>query len=224
MRGSLVGHLILKDWRIQGSQIIFSIIFGFIALAICQWGGEVPVVVGTVWFFISLILVGTMLPLAGITNERKKQNLAFVMSLPVSSMQYTTSKLISTVGMFLVPWLTLGTAAFVLIEVRGIVPHGVIPIGLILFLMPFVGLCIITCAALVGESEGWGIAANVFCSSSYGLVWFFLSRIPALMVNANGRVPVWNLTTLKILGIEFGSIVVILGITYYLQSRKRDFV
>ena len=165
-----------------------------------------------------------MLPLTSITNERKKQNLAFLMSLPISSIQYTTSKLISTVGMFLVPWLTLGAAAVLLIEARGVVPHGVIPLGLILVLMPFVGLCLITCAALVGESEGWGIAANVFCSSSYGLAWYCKSRIPALMANANGPVPVWNSTVMTVLSVEFGLIVLILGLTFYLQSRKRDFV
>jgi hypothetical protein len=67
-----------------------------IALGVVLRGGEGPIVAGTVWFFIALILVGTMLPISGIVNERKKQNLAFLMSLPVSSIQYTTAKLIST--------------------------------------------------------------------------------------------------------------------------------
>jgi hypothetical protein len=95
---------------------------------------------------------------------------------------------------------------------------------LILAGLPFMGLCLITCAALVGETEGWGIAANVLCSSSYGLVWYFLSRIPALMVNAKGPVPVWNSAVFTALASEFGVIVLFLGLTFYLQSRKRDFI
>ena len=224
MRRSVVGHLIMKDWRLNRAQIFFSILAGAAALGVVLRGGEVPMVVGTVWFFIALIMVGTMLPMAGILNERKKQNLAFLMSLPVSSMQYTTSKLVSTVGMFLVPWLTLVVGAVLLIETRNIAPHGIVPLMLVLALMPFVGLCIITCATLVGESEGWGIAANVACSSSYGLVWYLMTRIPGLMVDAKAPVPVWNSTVLTALGIELGSIVVLLGLTYYLQSRKRDFI
>ena len=47
-----------------------------------------------------------------------------------------------------------------MIEIRGIIPHGVIPMCSILALMPFVGFCLITAAALMGETEGWGIAAN----------------------------------------------------------------
>jgi hypothetical protein len=51
-----------------------------------------------------------------------------------------------------------------------------------------------------------------------------LSRIPALMDNAKGPAPVWNSAALTILSSEFGLIALILGLTFYLQSRKRDFV
>jgi ABC-2 type transport system permease protein len=226
MKGSVVGHLILKDWRLYRLQIVLSIAGGAIALAILQWGGggEGAMTVGSVWFYVALILVGTMLPLIGIVNERKKQNLVFVMSLPVSLIQYTTAKLLSTVGMFLVSWLTLVISSLVLIETRAFLPHGSIPMILILDALPFVGLCIITGTALVGESEGWGTAATVVCNSSYGLVWYFLSRIPALTFNAKGPVPDWNSTVLTVLSVEFGSIVLILALTFYLQSRKRDLV
>jgi hypothetical protein len=94
---------------------------------------------------------------------------------------------------------TLLIAAVVLIETRGIVPPGAIPIALILAGMPLVGLCLMTGAALVGESEGWGIAANVACNSSYGLIWYFMGRMPGLMADVKSPVPVWNPTVLKFL-------------------------
>jgi hypothetical protein len=56
-----------------------------------------------------------------------------------------------------------------------------------------------------------------------GLVWYFLSRIPALMVDAKGPVPVWNSAVLTALAREFGVIVLFLRLTFY-QSRKRDFI
>jgi len=224
MTNSIVRQLILKDWRLHRLQLWLSIGAGMIALCVVLRGGEGPLVAGAVWFFIALILVGTMLPINGIVNERKKQTLAFSMSLPVSSIQYTMAKLISTVGMFLVPWLTLLIAAVVVIETRHIVPPGAIPITLILAGMPFVGLCIMTGAALVGESEGWGIAANIACNSSYGLVWYFMGRVPALMADVKSPVPVWNPLVIKILSAELGLIVLILGLTFYIQSKKRDFV
>jgi hypothetical protein len=224
MRGSVVQHLILKDWQLHRLQIILSIAGGAVALIIFQWRREATMVIGAVWFFVALILVGALLPIAGIVNERKKQNLAFLMSLPISSLQYTTSKMVSTVGMFLVPWLTLVTGALLLIEIRNILPHGTIPMLLIVALLPFIGLAVITGAALVGESEKWSIAANVVCNSSYGLLWYFLGGIPELAVNLKSPVPVWNSTALVILASEVGTLVAIFGLTLFLQSRKRDFV
>jgi hypothetical protein len=224
MRDSVVGQLIWKDWQMQRVPILITIVWGAAALAIAPWGGVNNRVVGGVLFFIPLILMGHMLPLGGIGNERKKQNLAFLMSLPVSFIQYTTSKLISSLVIFLIPWVTLVSAAVLLVEVRGVVPHGSIPVLLILSLMPFLGFCLITGATLVGETEGWGIAANVFCSSTYGLAWFFMTQVPSLMVPANGAVVVWNSTELLILASEIVVSLLLLGLTYFLQSRKRDFV
>lgn len=103
MKGSVARHLILKDWRLQRLQVFLSMIAGGIALAVCQRGGETAVVVGGTWFFVALIVVGCMLPVSAIVNERKKHNLTFLMSLPISPVQYTAAKLVSTVGYSLCP-------------------------------------------------------------------------------------------------------------------------
>jgi len=224
MTGSVVGHLIMKDWQIHRVPILVTMAAGAVALGIFQRGGETAFVVGSVWFFVALIVIASILPIFAIVNERKKQNLPLVMSLPVSTMQYTTAKLVSTVGMFLAPWLTLMIAALVLIEVRGILPHGTIPITLILLMLPLVGFCFIAGTALVGESEGWGTAATVVCNSSYGLVWYFMTKIPALMDTWKSPVAIWSPTAMAIFGGELAFLPLMLGLTFYLQSRKRDFI
>lgn len=224
MRGSVVRQLILKDWRLHRLQIWLSIAVGVGALAVFQHGGEVPLVLGSVWFFVALIVLGSMLRVSAIVNERKKQNLAFLMSLPLSSIQYTTAKVISTAAMFLVPWLMLLISALVLIETRALVPRGAIPMVFILALMPVIGFCVISGMALVGESEGWGIAATVVCNSSYGVVWYLFTRVPSLTADWTGHVAVWNSTVLRILSSEVGLIVLVVGLTFFFQSRKRDFV
>ncbi len=223
MRNSVIGSLILKDWKLQQGLIVISTVAGALALGIVQRATETSVVVGGVFFFIALIMSGTMLPLVGIVSERKKQNLAFLMSLPISSIQYTTSKLLSSTGMFLISWLTLVFGALLMIQVRGF-PHGVIPVVLILALLTFVGFAIITAAALMGETEGWGIAANVAVQSSYGLTWYFISRIPDVMAHNASPVVVWSPVVLKIIGTELALIPLLLGVTYFVQSRKRDFI
>jgi ABC-2 type transport system permease protein len=225
MKSIVILQLILKDWRQQRRMIVLSILAGGIALAVLRLGGQTPIVLGTVFFFIAIMFCACLLPITNIVNERKKQTLAFVMSLPISSSRYGAAKLLSTFGMFVVPWLTLVAAALYMILFRHVLPIGVIPIMLILANLPFIGFCLITGTALVGESEGWGNAAVAVVNSSYWLAWYLLvSQIPSLSNNWSSPIAVWSPAVFKILGVEFAMILLILGTALYLQSRKRNFI
>ena len=62
-------------------------------------------------------------------------------------------------------------------------------------------------------------------NSSYWLVWYLLvSHIPSLAKTWTGPVAVWTPAVFKILAVELVIIVLTLGVTLYLQSRKRDFI
>jgi ABC-2 type transport system permease protein len=224
MNSPMISRLILKDWRLNRLLISLAIAIGLAALVLVRYGAETARLFGAVWFFVALMVLGSMLPATTIVNERKKQNLAFLMSLPVSSVLYTTAKVVSTFTMFLAPWLTLLIGAFVLITTRNVLPHGAIPMFCILALLPVIGFCVICGMALVGESEGWGIAGTLICNSSYGVVWYFFARVPSLSANLSGRVAVWNPAVRNVLFSELGLIAVLVGLTYFFQSRKRDFV
>ena len=224
MTSSVIGYLILKDWRLNRPLISLCIGVGLIALVIALYAGGVARLLGSVWFFVSLCILGSMLPASAILNERKKQTLAFVMSLPVSSVQYTIAKALSTSAMFLIPWLTLLVSALILIETRHAIPHGIIPILLILAMLPLVAFCLISAAALVGESEGWLIGVSILCNSSYWFVWYLLARTPSLSANWAGPVAVWNTAAITVLSVELGSIAFIVGLTFFFQSRKRNFI
>jgi ABC-2 type transport system permease protein len=221
---SVAKQMIWKDVQLHRFQIASTIVCGVAALALLFAKREPFSVVGSVALFIALIYIGCLLPSTNILNERKKQTLPFMISLPISTMQYTTAKLASTVGIFMIPWLTFVIAAFWLIGVQSVFPHGAIPMALILLMLPFLGTCIITAMTLVGEAEGWFMTANVLCNSSYGLTWYFLIRTPSLAHDLTGNHAVWNSAVLTFLFSEFAAIVAILALTYFLQSRKRDFV
>lgn len=220
---SVISHLILKDWRLNRMQIMLSVVGGAAALGLVQMKREIPVVLGAVWFFLALILLANFLPSANIVNERKKQNLPFLMSLPISPMQYTWAKVVSSFGMFLVPWLALIAAALSLIVTIGI-PRGFIPIVVMLAGLTLFGFTLIAGVAIVGESEGWFIAATIVVNSSYGIGWYLISRVPAIQHDMGGPVAVWRPGVLTLLAGELAGVVVILGLTFFLQSRKRDFI
>jgi ABC-2 type transport system permease protein len=220
--GSIVTHLVRKDLRLHRVQIALTIAAGLIALAVVARGGEVPFVIGVTWFFVAIIVLACMLPISAIVNERKKQTLAFLMSLPLSSIEYTTAKLVSTLLMFLTPWLMLLICALVLVTTRNLA--GAIPMLLILATLPLIGFSLILAVALVSESEGWAIAATVVCNSSYGIIWYLMSRVPSLTANWTGRVAIFSPPVLRVLAVEVGIIVLLGALTFFLQSRKRDFI
>jgi hypothetical protein len=225
MNGSVTRQLIWKDWQLQKSTILFCTLGGAIALAIVSVGGQTPFLLGSVLFFTTMILLACMLPNAVILNERKKQTLAFVMSLPVSSVQYGAAKLAATVGIFLAPWLTLLAAGLWMVKINHALPDGVIPMGLILAILPLIGFCLIAAAALIGETEGWYTTSVIITNSSYWFVWYSLEqRFPELGRNWLSVTAVWSPNVLMILAGELALVAVILGITLFIQSRKRDFV
>jgi ABC-2 type transport system permease protein len=224
MRSSVISQLMVKDYHLQRTTLLLSVALGAVAIAVAHIGGEVPLVIGTVWLFVALIVLGCMLPISAIVNERKKQNLPFILSLPVNNIQYTTAKLLSSLLLFIVPWLALVGSVLLLIYGGHVLPQGVIPMLLILSLLPVIGFCLISGCALVGESEGWSMAATLVCNSSYGITWYLLARMPAFNSTWKSPLPVWNAVALRALSIEFVAIVLILGITLFLQWRKRDFI
>jgi ABC-2 type transport system permease protein len=224
MNGTVIRTLILKDWHLHRTQILISIAAGAISLGIVQLRSETAFLVGTVLFFVSLIVLASMMPVSNVINERKKQTVVFLMSLPVSALQYAISKMISTIGMFLVPWGAMAVAGSILIVSRHDIPNGIIPAAFILFGFPLIGFCMIAGAALTSESEGWTIAATIVCNSSYGLIWYFVIRDPAINGTLKSPVPVWSAPVVTILGAEAAAVALILGLTFYLQSRKREFV
>ena len=225
MKDQVITRMILKDWQMNLPVIVLSIIGGVVALSVVLIGGQTPFVLGAVFFFVSMVFCASLVPMLNIVNERKKQTLAFIMSLPISPARYGVVKLLSTLGVCLIPWGALVTAALYMILGRHVLPNGTIPIALILATTPFIGFSVIAGTALVGESEGWAIGATAAVNSSYWIAWYLLARYASSLTRTwSSPVAVWNAEAVKILGAEFGVIVTILVLTMLLQSRKHDFV
>jgi ABC-2 type transport system permease protein len=224
MNRSVVRTLILSDWRRHWPLLVIFTVGGALGFVLLQVGGEILSILGATWFFVALIVLGCLLPPSNVVNERKKQILPFLMSLPISVTQYTTAKLLSTVGMFVVPWVTLVAAAVAFIMGRESYPDGIIPSVIIMSMLTFIGFCLIAGVTMVSESDGWMMAATVAANSSYGFGWYLLVRNEAIREGMKATAPVWGPEVVTVLAWEVAVVIVILGLTFYLQSRKRDFV
>jgi ABC-2 type transport system permease protein len=219
----IVYELIRKDWELNRVAVGAGIVLGIVAIGITFFGGTVPAVIGIVCFYSVMGVLGSILP-KNIYDERKNQTMAFVMSLPVSAIEYTIAKMMSTIGIFLVFWLTLVGVAATMILTRKEIPDGLIPLMLVLSSLILLGFVLICSVGMVQENEGWVTATVIFVNVSYGLGWYLLIRIPEIGRDAFHPKIVWNPILVTTLGVEFTLIALLLGLTLLLQARKRDFI
>ena len=220
---SIVYELIRKDWQLNRVAVGAGMILGILATGITFFGGTVPAVIGIVCFYTVMGVLGSILP-KNINEERKNQTMAFVMSLPVSAIGYSIAKMISTIGIFLLFWLTMVGVAATMILTRQEIPDGLIPLMLVLSSLILLGFVLICSVSMVKETESWVIATVILVNLSYSLGWYLLIRIPEIGGSAFRPEIVWNPILVTILGIEFTLIALLLGLTLFLQARKRDFI
>jgi hypothetical protein len=223
MNQSVIPFLIRKDLQMTWRFSLVALLAGLGAITLWQFGSEALAIGGLVAFFVVLIMLG-ILPMTIIMNERKKQTLAFIMSLPVTAAQYGLAKLAAAFGMFVVPWLMLiGLASFLIVD-RSDIPNGLIPLAFVLMLLPLVGFVVMTAVAVVSESEAKSMFTMGAINVSYSFVWIAIISTPGLTRDLGSAVPVWNETVLTVLLGEIAVIAAVVALTLYLQSRKRDFV
>ena len=219
----IVYELIRKDWELNRVAVGAGMILGILAIGITFFGGTVPAVIGIACFYTVMGVFGSILP-KNIYEERKNQTMAFIMSLPVSAIEYSIAKMISTIGIFLLFWLTLVGVAATMILTRKEIPDGLIPLMLVLSSQILLGFVLICSVGMVKENESWVIATVILVNVSYSLGWYLLIRIPEIGRDAFHPKIVWNPILVTTLGVEFTLIALLLGLTVFLQTRKRDFI
>src|SRR5271163_1620437 len=117
MNWTMVRRLILKDWYLQRWMMFASLLTGAVTLGAVAAAGssEISIILGVVVLATILIGMGAVI-MSTIVTERKQQTLPFVMSLPISYLEYTTSKTLGSLLIFLVLWsaMLIGAVATIL--------------------------------------------------------------------------------------------------------------
>jgi ABC-2 type transport system permease protein len=224
MSFQMVKRLILKDWYFQRWTIVAYLAAGALALTLLGTGGEAYFFAGSVLLITVLIALGIHIAMVTIVQERTDQTLPFVMSLPVSPREYTTAKILANLLIVLVPWLALSLGTFAVIAGRAGVPDGLLPFAALLLVEIFAGYCLLLAVALVGESQGWAIGAIVFGNLFFQGFMYHVSHIPSIAATMKGDGVRWSQPAVTLLLAEFAVIVLLLGLTFFFQGRKTDFL
>jgi ABC-2 type transport system permease protein len=223
MNRGLVLRLIMKDWYLHRATLALIAVAGSLSVALLYVREETSSFVALSSAFIVIILLSILLPMQTVVNERKKQNLPFVMSLPISPMDYTTAKILGNLSAFVVLWLAIVIGVLGTIARAGLY-GGVIPLALVAAIAPFVAFCLLLAVAIIIESELWAIVTQGACNVSYSFAWYFVLRVPGIREGLQSPVAVWSQPILTMLAVEVATIVLAIGLTFFFQSRKRDFI
>jgi ABC-2 type transport system permease protein len=224
MNAYLVKRLILKDWTFQRRPIMAYTAGGLLGLGIVCLGTAWSFYAGTVLLITFMVTIGIHLAIVTVVQERTEQTLPFLMTLPISPKEYTAAKILANLSIFLVPWLLLTAGAALILGSKGAGSGAVIPFATVALTYLLASYVLVLTVAIITESQGWTLCtmgvANLFLQ--FFLYW--VSHMPGIARGMKGRGAVWDATVLALLGAELAAIVVLLGLAFLFQARKRDFL
>jgi hypothetical protein len=138
---AVMRRLVLKDLYLCRWIVIASTAGGLAALAVSPLSAA-WFYVGSVTYICVLIVLNIFLVSAGVIQEKKDNVQLFILSLPISTTQFTLAKMTANVVAFVVPWLILTTASLAVIGATAI-PNGLMPASLVLSLFVFAYYCVL---------------------------------------------------------------------------------
>ena len=222
MNAAVIWQLVRKDLYLVRWMIVGSIIAGLVSIAMMPLG-TVSAYVGGVSLICVLIVLNIFLVMGGVVQERKDKVLLFVLSLPISTTEYTVAKVLANGITFTAPWLILTLANAVMINTSQIA-DGLLPFWLTVLAYMFFYYCTLLAVSLVTDSTGWHTAAIIVGNVSVNfLIPVLLSR-PSVAAHSKSQTAVWTLDIVTIIGVEVLAGLAALWLAVYFQSRRRDFV
>lgn len=223
MSTSIIPQLVLKDLHILKSMTLYWWLGGVAAVAATAIVGSSTFIFAMILFVACMMGAGVHAVMKTVVEERREQTLPFIMSLPITVREYTTAKLIANLAIFICVWITLSCASFVVFIGPEGMPSGAIPFVTIVLVGIFLGYTLVLSTSLIAESIGWSIASTVWANLGTQLFLWWVADLPGIRSVIGGDTVVWNGTVFIVLGAQLAAIAMLIGLTYVLQSRKKDF-
>jgi hypothetical protein len=217
----LTRKLIAKELHQHGWLIGSVTAAGLLSLAAATQG-KMQFNVGLLVWISTIIALGVILVLIGITSERKERSLLYVLSLPLSGGEYVRIKQAALLLCFTVSWLLLSAGALALAAFDPDVPDGLLPYAVLLCVYLFANYAVVLCAGLHLRAEGPMTAVVVVTNMGVTVFMFTVGATPALNDHMFGAAPVWNSAFWVTLAVELAVIAIALILPLLLAARRRD--
>ena len=214
--------LFLKDLFLSRRPLFAYFVAGLAASA-------VACIPDATFSFIGFLLVITVAISSGIhligtlmLAETTDQTRLFVMSLPISLLDYSIGKISVVLTTYLIPWTAMLACLTIATFVMGKQGNVVVLPAIFFYLLGAFMLQLVT--AVVSESVGFTICVMVACNICLNVFLMKLFENPEITAVTKSDVLTWPNIVLQIVAVELLIIVVALAMAFLFQTRKRDLV
>ncbi len=220
---TIVRELIKKDLQIMKVPSLCYWLGGIGAILLAVFFGDAAGTIAFILFVSVLFGAGVHAAMQTVTEERREQNLPFIMSLPVTISDYTVAKMSANLMLVGTIWLTLSAASYV-IFIGDVMPKGTIPFLTIILVAIFLAYVIILATTVVFQGLAPAIIAVVAANLGTQAYIWWISEFHDVRSTVNGMEAVWNNTYLTVIGLQVAAVCALIAFTFYSQSKKTEFL
>lgn len=214
--------LVMKDWQLFQKQLAAYVAAGLVALCFLGMARPWSFYLGSLLLLIVMVAAACFAISNSLLTERKEQTLSFVMSLPVSPLDFYLSKLLGNLVTFGVPFalLSLGTLAVIWTTP---LPDGLVVYALLVFGHVLLAYSVSLGVAMAVESEGWNTFAMIGSMVLVNPFIMLLGQFPEITDNIRTEAVVWSTPALTILAVQVVLSLAVLVGTGWVHCRKPSF-
>lgn len=223
MSRSIVWQLIGKDLYLHRWFIAISLVAGLAAL---PFAGDDGVIgnIGLILLLTAIVALGVFIAMYGVLSERQTKSLLFVLSLPISPMQYAVAKVAASMIAFLIPWGVLTVTILGHNILYDPPADGQLPFQAAMMLFFLANFCALLALLFVTRSEVWAIAGILVTNFGVAAYMNAVPRMPGVAGTGELPDPVWSPQILATIGIEAAVAAFCLALIFYVQSKRKDHV
>lgn len=214
--------LIAKDWHLFQKQLAAYVTAGIFALCLLGMAKGWSFYLGSLLLIVVLVAAACFSISTSLLAERKEHTLAFVMSLPVTPLDFYLAKLLGNLVTFLVPFLIMFIGTIAVIAFTPL-PNGLIVFSTLTFGFVALAYTLSLSVAMAVESEGWNTFAMIGSMVLINPFIMFLGQISEISSYVKTESIVWSLPAVSILLAQVTVSVAVLAATGWVHCRKQAF-
>jgi ABC-2 type transport system permease protein len=217
-----VRALMIKDWQLFEKQLAAYVVLGIVSLGLIGNAARWSFYAGSLLLIIVLVALACFSISNALLVERKEKTLAFVMSLPISPLDYTVAKMMGNGMTFLAPiaLLWLGTIAVVMSTP---VPDGFIVFATLVIGHVVLAYAVSLAAAMSVRSEGWNTFVMIATQVLINPFITWIGQIEGIAGPARGEQIIWSKEALLIISAQILGAMLIFAFTTWWHGRKPAF-